>query len=66
MNSFVKLVIKKGNVTKEGKHTIFLQYCYTTTKRVLISTGIAVAAKYWDKITCRIGVSLPAKFVSAA
>lgn len=62
MNSSVKLIIRKAKCSKEGNHTIFLQYCYTSAKRVLISTGISIPQDYWDKNTCSIQASLPSKF----
>ncbi len=62
MNSLIKLIIKKGKCSKDGNHTVFLQYCYTSTKRVLISTGINLPEVYWDKNACSIISSLPAEY----
>ncbi len=59
MNTSVKLIIRKVKGAHAGLHTIFLQYCYTSTKRVLISTGIAIPETYWDKSTCSILSTLP-------
>jgi Phage integrase family. len=65
MNSFVKPIIRKGKCSKNGNHTVFLQYCYTSVKRVLISTGISIPETYWDKTTCNILSSLPAEYGSS-
>lgn len=65
MNLSVKLIIRKAKCSKDGKHTVFLQYCYTSVKRVVISTGISVPQEYWDKVACSICKSLPSKFGKA-
>lgn len=57
--------MRKGKLSKNGTHTIFLQYCYTSAKRVIISTGITIPANYWDKNTCIVLASLPAEFGAA-
>lgn len=62
MNSTIKWIIRKGKFSKNGKHTIFLQYCYTSVKRVLISTGISILEVHWDKTTGSILSSLPAEY----
>jgi hypothetical protein len=45
MRQPIKLIIKKGMVRKDGTSLIFLQYCYSKQRRVLISTDIG---KYRD------------------
>jgi len=62
MNLAIKLIIRKGKYSKDGTHTVFLQYCYTSTKRVLISTGISIPEGYWDKKTCGVLPSLPPEY----
>lgn len=62
MNSSIKLIIRKGKCSKDGNHTVFLQYCYTSAKRVLISTGISIPQTYWDRNTCSIFISLPTEY----
>lgn len=62
MNSSVKLIIRKGKCSKDGKHTVFLQYCYTSVKRVLISTGVSIPEAYWDKRSSSILSSLPTEY----
>jgi len=60
MNNTVKFIIRKVKGAHASVHTIFLQYCYTSTKRVLISTGITIPETYWDKSAGSILSSLPA------
>jgi hypothetical protein len=66
MNTSVKLIIRKVKGAQASVHTIFLQYCYTSTKRVLISTSIAIPETYWDKSIGHILSSLPAIYGSAS
>jgi hypothetical protein len=61
MQSSVKLIIRKGKLRKDGNHVVFIQYCYTSAKRVLISTDISVPAAYWDKDNSSIMLSLPSE-----
>lgn|SRR5688572_31358753 len=65
MRQPIKLIIRKIKISKNGLHTIFLQYCHTTAKRVIISTGISIPAMYWDKSNCTILASLPGQYGSA-
>ena len=65
MNSSIKLIMRKGKLSKKGTHTIFLQYCYTSAKRVIISTGISIPENYWNKNACSVLASLPAEFGTA-
>jgi hypothetical protein len=62
MRQPIKLIIKNGNVHKDGSSPIFLQYCYSTKKRVLLSTDISIPQKYWNKKTCSILSSLPPQY----
>ena len=61
MQSSVKLIIRKGKLGKDGNHVVFIQYCYTSVKRVLISTDISIPAAYWDKDNSSIMLSLPSE-----
>jgi len=62
MPDSVSLIMRKGKCSKNGNHTVFLQYCYTSTKRVVLSTGIAIPAVFWDKATGKILPYLPARY----
>src|SRR5436190_4311537 len=65
MNSSIKLIMRKGKLSKKGTHTIFLKYCYTRAKRLIISTGITIPENHWDNSACIILASLPAEFGKA-
>jgi hypothetical protein len=62
MRQPIKLVVRKGKIRKDGTSLIFLQYCHTAARRVLISTGVAIPPKYWDKRSGRICEDLPQQF----
>jgi hypothetical protein len=62
MRQPIKLIIKKGKVRKDGTSLIFLQYCYSKERRILISTDISLPEKYWNKKTCSILPSLPKQY----
>ncbi|QEC69264.1 site-specific integrase [Panacibacter ginsenosidivorans] len=62
MHQPIKLIIKKGKVRKDGTSLIFLQYCYSSSKRVLISTQVAIPPFYWNKKADRISENLPAEY----
>jgi hypothetical protein len=62
MRQPIKLIIKKGKVRKDGTNQIFLQYCFSAQKRVLISTNIAIPPNYWNARTCSISQHLPAEY----
>src|SRR5580693_1667447 len=55
----IKLVIKKGAERNDGTSLIFVQYCHSAEKRVLLSTDIAIPPSYWNKKTRRIANNLP-------
>ncbi len=57
------VVLKKPR--KDGNHLIYFQYCHTPTKRVLLSTEIAVPTAYWNKKRQYVTASLPEQYGSA-
>lgn len=65
MRPVIKPIIRKTKTCKNVNHTIFLQYCYNSKKRVVISTGISIPGTYWDKSTCLILSTLPMEYGSA-
>jgi hypothetical protein len=56
---------RKSKQSKNGNHIIFIQYCYASVKRVVISTGISIPDSYWDKNTSCILQSIPLEYGSA-
>jgi hypothetical protein len=59
MRQPIKLIIKKGKVRKDGTSLIFLQYCYSAERRILLSTEVAIPPSYWNKKSGRISKDLP-------
>lgn len=62
MEQPIKLIIKKGAVRKDGTSLIFLQYCYSTEQRILLSTDIPIPSNYLNKKTGRIAENLPSQY----
>ncbi len=58
----IKLIIKKGDMRKDGTHLIYLQYCYAPTRKIALGTGIGIQKIYWNRKTSTISVNLPAEF----
>lgn len=65
MRQPIKLIIKKGKQRKDGTSLIFLQYCYSQTKRILIGTNIGIPESYWNKKRCEIVNNLPKEYGNA-
>ena len=61
----IKVIIKKGKSRKDGTSLLFIQYCYSKSKRVLLNSDISILEKYWNMETGRIANSLPVKFGNA-
>ncbi len=64
MHHPLKLTIKKNKVRKDGTSLIYLQYCYSSTKRTLLGTGIAIPEGYWNHKNRFILSTLPPEFGS--
>jgi hypothetical protein len=62
MRQPIKLVLKKGDVHKDGTSLIYIQYCFSSQKRVLLSTDISIPANYWNEKTGSILATLPAQY----
>jgi len=62
MRQPIKLVIKKNGIRKDGLSLIFLQYCHSSQRRVLVGTDIAIPSMYWNKKTGRISENLPSRY----
>ena len=65
MGQPIKLIIKKGSVRKDGTALIFLQYCHTAERRILLSTDVPIPPNYWNKKTERIADNLPSTYGNA-
>ncbi|MBO9203353.1 MULTISPECIES: site-specific integrase [Niastella] len=62
----IKPICRSNRIKKDGTAPIFLQYCYSRTKRTLLSTGIAVPPEYWQRKHLRISPQLPPQFGDAS
>ncbi|MDR3712525.1 MAG: site-specific integrase [Puia sp.] len=47
---------------KDGTSVITIQYCYSSDRRTLLFTGLAVPPRYWNKKLLRISPELPTDF----
>jgi integrase len=45
----LKAIILKQPRKKDRLHPIYYQYCYSSEKRVLLDSGIAIPGSYWNK-----------------
>lgn len=59
MSQPVKLIVKKGAVRKDGTSIVFIQYCHSAEKRILLDTNVAIPPAYWNRKTKKISESLP-------
>lgn len=59
MRQPIKLIIRKNKVQKDGTSLIYIQYYYSSTRRVLKGTDISIPEIYWNKKTCTISPLLP-------
>lgn len=50
---------------KDGTRLIFIQYCYTSDRRTLLNTELAIPTKYWTKKYRRVSTDLPSNFGNA-
>ena len=55
----IELIIRKGKVRKDGTSLIFLQYCFSSTKRILLGTDISIPEIFWNKKHLSISPLLP-------
>lgn len=58
----IKPICRANKIRKDGTSLIFLQYCYSATRRTLLNTEIAVPVDYWNKKQGRISDKLPIAF----
>jgi len=58
----IKPVCTKRDMRKDGTSIIFLQYCYSIDKRILLNTSISIPPGYWNRKKLRIDDSLPENY----
>ena len=59
MNLPVKPVCKTEKIRKGGTASIGIQYSFTSEKRVLLDSGLAIPPKYWNRRRECISDNLP-------
>lgn len=59
MNLPIKPVCKTGKIRKDGTASIGIQYCFTSEKRALLDSGLAIPPKYWNRKRKCISDNLP-------
>ena len=42
----IKPICPANKVGRDGTAPVFLQYCYSTTNRILLNTGISIPSQY--------------------
>lgn len=62
----IKPICPKSKVRRDGTGLIFIQYCGTDNKKVLLNTEIAIPPKFWNRKFLRIMPDLPARYGRAA
>jgi site-specific recombinase XerD len=58
----IKLVCKKNKARKDGTCIIFIQYCQSSDKRILLNSGVAIPPNYWNKKSNSISKELPSQY----
>ena len=58
----IKAICKANKIRKDGTSLIFIQYCYSATKRTLLNTEIGIPIEFWNKKQCRVSNKLPVAF----
>lgn len=58
----IKLVCKKSKTRKDGTSVVFIQYCQSSDKRILLNTGVAIPPNYWNKKSNSISNELPVQY----
>jgi hypothetical protein len=58
----IKCICPRSKVRLDGTGIIFIQYCYSATKRTLLNTEISIPIEYWNPKQCRVSDRLPSEF----
>lgn len=61
----LKAKISKKPRKKDGKSIVVYQYCYSSTNRTNLETGIAIPLKYWNAKRQCISDSMPMEYGNA-
>jgi site-specific recombinase XerD len=60
----IKPICRAKRARKDGTAPIFLQYCFSATKRTLLNTGIYIPPQYWHPKLLRVSPQLPPEYGS--
>jgi len=58
----VKPICEAKNSRRDGTSLIFIQYCFSSEKRTLLNTEIAIPPKFWNSKNLSISKQLPPAF----
>jgi hypothetical protein len=58
----VKIICQQKDKRRDGTSIIFIQYCYSTQKRVALNTKMAIPSKYWNDKKQTISSWLPDEY----
>src|SRR3954451_7396274 len=58
----IKAICTVQKMRRDGTSPIFLQYCYSTTNRTLLNTGIKIPPEYWHSKSESVTKKLPAPY----
>ena len=58
----LSLICEKKDMRKDGTSIVFIQYCYSSDKRTILNTGIAIPPRYWSKKRQIITSDLPKEY----
>jgi site-specific recombinase XerD len=58
----VRPICKSGRARKDGTSVIFIQYCLSSQKRILLNSGIAIPSKFWNKRNLKVSGLIDSKY----
>jgi len=61
----LKKICQAKGVRRDGTSVIYIQYCFSSTRRTLLATGIDIPLSYWDSKNQKVKDSLPEEYSKA-
>jgi len=61
----LKPICEAKRARRDGTSLIYIQYCFSDSKKPLLNTGIAIPPKYWNESKLVVRPDLPADFGDA-
>ncbi|MFL5739619.1 MAG: site-specific integrase, partial [Flavisolibacter sp.] len=58
----LRLLCTDKFIRKDGTSIIFIQYCFSAEKRVLLNSGIAIPPQFWNHKKQHVLTSLPPRY----